>query len=59
MKVGAISLVMAVAAILFVGGGGAVPVEDTSKPSGLNPITYPLAGTVNAGNPVTITWKVL
>ncbi|RPA96823.1 hypothetical protein L873DRAFT_1810924 [Choiromyces venosus 120613-1] len=55
MKLGTVSFLVAVIAIFSIG----TEVEAAGdKPSGLNPISYPLGGNVNAGGPVTITWQV-
>ncbi|KAG0123801.1 Ser-Thr-rich glycosyl-phosphatidyl-inositol-anchored membrane family-domain-containing protein [Tuber indicum] len=55
MKLGTVSFLAAVIAILSIGVEVEAAADD--KPSGLNPISYPLGGNVNAGSPVTITWQ--
>jgi len=55
MKLGTVSFLVAVIAIFSIG----IEVEAADDtPSGLNPISYPLGGNVDAGSPVTITWQV-
>lgn len=56
MKLGTVSFLVAVIAIFSIGVEVEAAADDT--PSGLNPITYPLGGNVDAGSPVTITWQV-
>ncbi|CUS11567.1 unnamed protein product, partial [Tuber aestivum] len=55
MKLGTVSFLLAVTAVFSI--GVEVEAADDDKPSGLNPISYPLGGNVNAGSPVTITWQ--
>ncbi|PWW78028.1 hypothetical protein C7212DRAFT_276831 [Tuber magnatum] len=55
MKLGTVSFLVAAIAIFSV--GIEVEAAGNDKPSGLNPISYPLGGNVNAGSSVTITWQ--
>ncbi|PUU84146.1 Ser-Thr-rich glycosyl-phosphatidyl-inositol-anchored membrane family-domain-containing protein [Tuber borchii] len=55
MKLGTASFLVAVIAIFSIGVEVEAAAGDT--PSGLNPISYPLGGNVDAGSPVTITWQ--
>ena len=56
MKLGTVSFLVTVIAIFSIGVEVEAAADDT--PSGLNPISYPLGGNVDAGSPVTITWQV-